>query len=693
VVTLGFRVWHVFLLALLSGCASMQQEINNSMLGWRMGFAALSGESVEMMSAIPETTSRAKAIAAGQPAPSWEVTFPDHAADLVHFLDDERVLVGSVEVGAYLGVPDFKDVYLFDLRDGKVLWKTTRPRLYRGQYAVLATQPHIILAGFGEEATHFLALDGNTGQERWRGTIKAAESYVLLPEANQIAVIGKTDGVKHVSALALDKGTPAWRRDLPPASQGGVPTRLVADGGDLFAIDAAATRIDPRDGTVIWHANPHQAAEHVPEFALHPSGLASWVGASMAWLDREKGEVVWRGEADGTLSIVAIGKESLYAISQPSAERDSKTPRDSLRAMEIRGGRTLWSQQLRGTVESNIAVAENLLVFTVDSGIVGIEAGGGTEAFQVDMPNTAFKTRSPSRQTPVGLPDIVEIRDGTALVARETAGGLAVRIADRKLLWEYAHHNLNYTHTKWADEIRKADLFLGNAPKEPAKPGAANSAIKNHQLQAHQARMQSWESMRQTAHQRAHKLKAAPDSVTRREAVRMNHSLALLATHGKLAETRYQIMAERSQAARNLADSIGSLAVTTRAAVQQTAMDAALSRILLEKSNTELLHASSFQGRYYLRPFRGTTPKSERGVALIDAASGQRHDLLHSPMIFHSLTSGLELPFAAVTPDGRKLLVLGVGLRPERWETVVNQTVKIPRPSLMAFELPLQNSR
>jgi hypothetical protein len=99
---------------------------------------------------------------------------PYENADLVQFIDDRRMLVGHVQVEAYLGVPFYKGLTLYEADSGKKLWEVEREHLPRGEYSVIAAEPLIVLLGRNDANLLLTALDRSTGARRWHGAYKAA---------------------------------------------------------------------------------------------------------------------------------------------------------------------------------------------------------------------------------------------------------------------------------------------------------------------------------------------------------------------------------------------------------------------------------------------------------------------------------------------------------------------------------------
>src|SRR3990170_4770268 len=68
------------------------------------GIAAMTGKGGTIARAdnFDDTVKVAAGLAPAQPKTAWETVFPEEAPDFMQFIDEHRLLIGAVEVGAYL---------------------------------------------------------------------------------------------------------------------------------------------------------------------------------------------------------------------------------------------------------------------------------------------------------------------------------------------------------------------------------------------------------------------------------------------------------------------------------------------------------------------------------------------------------------------------------------------------------------
>lgn len=675
----------------IAGCSSQFGQ------QFQDGLAAISGKggTIARSDQLEETARRAAALRPSQPAPAWETVFPKEAPDFIRFIDEERVLVGAVEVEAYLGVPSFKNVYLYDAREGKTLWQSERPDLVRGQYTVVTTQPLIVIAGSNASATTLLGIDAASGARRWRQDFKTTVAYAVPTDGDRIAVAAREGGALRVTAYALDSGAAVWSRDVPSLQGTGQP-RLVSDEQDVYVIGTQLKRVRGSDGAEAWSADPQELADQHAGVAIYPQGLLVWSAKSMALLDRGTGKARWRNAVrHGGIKVIGSYDGQLYRVVTPDIANivSSPTASDSVEALNLATGTVRWSRGVEGTIVSSLAVDADRVMFAVEDAVWALRARDGQVAYQQRLPAT-FVEGSPSEFDPPGQPDILEPHGGTLLLSRESAGLLALSLQDGRIAWVQNNNPFPYSQP-----LRFAMLTAGLAQIGVTRPAAGwapaySAAGPNAQLQAHQNRMENLDRMGREASERARVLGSQPGARLdpgRRDAIKAELGTARLAADMRLAETQNQIRSERTQANiqanLELANSLVGLSSAVEVGLKRAAEAGLISRLQLELASADGLHRAAFQSRYHVRPYREHVHQKARGVTLVDVENGRRTDLVFSPTVDAVIAYGLDLPHAAISPSGNRMVVVGVGLRPERYEAYVKGKIRMPRPSLMAYDL------
>src|SRR5690606_93429 len=199
----------------LSGCAGTMELFED-------GLAALRGEggTIARSDQLPPTAEHVRTLAPRRPATAWEAAVPHESADLLQFVDERRLLVGHVEVDAYLGRPSYKELILYDTETGARIWEAPREHIPRGEYPVVAAQPLIVLLGRNDAALRLSALDPATGERRWSAAYDAPIAQGVSEDGARFYVLTAGAAAPRLVALELASGRELWSGALPGNARG-----------------------------------------------------------------------------------------------------------------------------------------------------------------------------------------------------------------------------------------------------------------------------------------------------------------------------------------------------------------------------------------------------------------------------------------------------------------------------------------
>jgi len=626
------------------------------------------GGTIARTDALPETVKLAQQLAAGRPSAAWETVFPEEAADFIHFIDAQRVLIGTVEIGAYLGIPDFKKVVLYDSRNGAKLWEADRQKLARGRYSVLAVQPAVVLLGSNATSMVVTGLDPASGAHLWGATFGSPLAHVLATNLGRVFVLASDGARSRVVALDLKTGSKVWTRELPA----GVVTELrrpilQADDESVYVVGGKLLRL-AHDGAIHWSADVAELAGREGTAAPVPGGALVWSGTSIALLEKASGHARWRHTVTrGGIKLATFRDESVFQVVSGGGA-------DRIESIDPRSGNLQWTRELGGAVVSQLAVEQGMLLFSLGRDVVGLQARSGAPVFRNRLPLSFFAS-SPARYDPSGQPDLIATRNGRLFVSRESAGVIAYALPRGKELWRQDIYLSTPTAYPFSLPSRvqrmKMTLLLNNIQNASAAGGTPYlfAGVPNVNMQYSQWRYDNLESVRQSA-------LATGDS-----------QRADFAAGLQGAELRMQAFDQQMALSQQILASSVALSGAIRTALKEAALEGAMSKIGMEIDNTTRLHYAAFQGRYYVRPFLDPLKDKMQGVTLVDLDSGRRSDVVLSPFIEAVSQFGVEMPQVTLDPAGERLITVGVGLRPERYQPYVAWKVRLPRPSVLAYDI------
>jgi len=658
----------------LSGCAPMAD-----------GVAALTGHGGEIAraDAMPIVKSLALELAPQQPQPLWQQIFPQEAADFAVFVDADRLLVGAVESGGYLGVPDFKELLLYDTTVGKELWRTERPEIRNGSYSVLATSPVLVLEGKAEGFSILLAYDIKTGKKLWERQQPHAFKSFVAQDALLVASYGA--GEWSMEKLNPETGSPFWSRKVKTATADNTPREVFLSGKDVILISKEMHKLDVDSGTIAWAAR--LPWDNFKFLSIHrrPEGYLVAGAEGAALLDGAKGELLW-SEAGGKapIRLVSVSGDNLYLVRIRGALLAGSLPgvegQSEIEYINLKKGKSEWRYTLGSEVVSPLIIHDDTLFFATTDSLVGLLAKNGRKLFVRSL-DKDIVAGSPKNVRRMGQPDILHIRGDKLFLARERYGIQAFSLTDGKFLWAQPHYlsPLNNFYTadhQYAVLIASLEKY-GHLDKKNTVP-ATSGAIMEYRRSAILQSMQ----------------RSADNAIARADATRNTPGTSSLgrqlASTGKIAGIESNIIAARMeqsqramQASFDLLNASFNFNAALAEALKQKAEQGLFERLHMQSSGSVAAWQAAFQGHYYLWPFQ----ERGRGVTLVDLDKGKREDLIYAPMIAPVTDFGIDLPTFALSPDQKTLIAFGVPLDHSIHQEYVKWKWRMPRPAVLAYTL------
>jgi hypothetical protein len=156
------------------------------------------------------------------------------------------------------------------------------------------------------------------------------------------------------------------------------------------------------------------------------------------------------------------------------------------------------------------------------------------------------------------------------------------------------------------------------------------------------------------------------------------------AAERQLTATQVNVAMGRMQAGAELAQSMMNFASALAAQLRQVANEGLLSRVRLMMNSAFRAQQHVFQGDWYVRPFY----KRGRGVTIVSLATGKRRDIVVSPTNEPFLSYCVDLPVFTVSPDGGRLMAVGISLKADRYVMRSLPLTKMPSLSILSYDLP-----
>ncbi|WP_293749528.1 outer membrane protein assembly factor BamB [uncultured Paraglaciecola sp.] len=211
---------------------------------------------------------------------------------------------------------------------------------------------------FGTENGEVVALDTNTGEQKWITTVKGE---VLAAPAIEAGIVLINTGSGFIFALNADDGEEVWssESDVPPLSLRGVSSPAAVNGGAIIGTATGKLVVNILEtGQTAW--------EQVISAATGVTELERIVD-----IDSEP--------------LVAGG--NVYAISYDG----------TLAAVELRTGRVIWKREYKSYRHMSIS-GSTLFVVDINSNVFALDSRNGVELWS----QGALKQRLLTGVTPVG---------------------------------------------------------------------------------------------------------------------------------------------------------------------------------------------------------------------------------------------------------------------------------------------------
>jgi predicted RNase H-related nuclease YkuK (DUF458 family) len=149
------------------------------------------------------------------------------------------------------------------------------------------------------------------------------------------------------------------------------------------------------------------------------------------------------------------------------------------------------------------------------------------------------------------------------------------------------------------------------------------------------------------------------------------------------ANQRIDMAMGQMQAAGDLFSAVVGLQGVIKKAMEIVTIQGVISRKYLELQSYMTLAQSSFQGKYFIWPFKDEC----RGLTMVDLDSGKRFDLRFSPEILPIKIFGIDLAKFTLSPDRRSLVMVGIGMDSSKYKKQTKWKFSLPKPSVLSYDI------
>lgn len=616
------------------------------------------GGTSEERDTIKDIIPIAQNLAPYQPKPEWQTMITADAVDIMEFISQNRVLVGTVQLSSAISVPSFGYLSLYDVDTGKMLWQTPRPKLAVDTYMRILSQPVILVNGAGSKISHYIALDPETGKVAWEYEVPQSVISRFDQQHGLLILAGKSD----VIALRVQDGMTAWRYALSATGDKKAPVpKLELSGNSLYIAGDSITCLTTDSGAVAW-AVPNPLQNPVEFIGMTPKGIILGGQKQILSLAPDSGRILWsQTDLQWPVSNLQAPEEAAglgffitcQTMPVPSEQKNSNVFIFRLRGIDLASGQWLWPVEQQ--FDAGVPVyADGKVYISTGSGMlfVGLDARTGRKLSEEPLPKEFGGVTT--------LPDLVVRHNGNIIVSREMNGVAAFSVKTGKLVWAQPQSG-GGAETFWT-QVRTNDLAqTTSAMEEILKKNEKDSRYWGGKIAAisyaNQQYDKAWHTQYNSPSSSSSKGRYI-DPVTHNALTGINDSIADFF----------------------LAMSISSF---IEGGLKSAATNGLIKRKLIEIQHSQMTHLTSLRGNYWIRPFY----KSGNGFTIVNLNTGKRSDVVCSAPSYAMVVYGINTPYLAISPDGERLITNGIGLDSTAYVKYVKFKWGIAYPSLLSYKL------
>jgi outer membrane protein assembly factor BamB len=621
------RIAAVLVVGSVFGCVQMGKDFSE-------GIRAMSGKggTHEERDTIKESAPIARDLATYQPKAAWASRIQADATDLVELYAEDRILVGAVQVSAMLATPSIGPLMMFDAQSGRKLWETPRKDFPKASHALVAMRPLIVVQATAPKVLHLSVIDPDTGAERWQREFPQPAQAFVDPKQSRIVVATAKDALVEISAFQMADGAEGWKLSLPGAKGMASVGELLPMGDDAVLVSDRLQRISLATGRLAWE-EPHPAPGSAANTYAADEGIFVFNGNRL-WFFGESGGKKWGPVSLGSTIARVATTTSHQGIVFAVARQGTLPVFDTIHAISVSDGRETWQHPVRDRIESGFLGTSGKLFYTTSASVQALDLKSGKLASRTPLPLIWVFNE---------VPDLLLMRGERVIIARERMGVVALSSKDGKMLWSQMMNVFRGAYFWYG--VREQELF------KSANRSAAQQKIAKEDRLWWNSFIASWDGFNKTLD------------------VGSSRASYYAATGQSTSQW---------QATMGFVNALLGLSSAIDMGLKEAALDALVQRKRLEVTNSAILHARTFQGKYWIRPFG----KRGRGIMLVDLETGKRADVEIKAPHYGADVYGPRLASIAVDAKGERLFTVGVDLNPDQWERYVKYRWGMPYPSL-----------
>jgi hypothetical protein len=615
----------------------------------------------------PQMSLQAAKLSGKTPKPRWQTLAPLSEIEEILPGVEGTTLVGYLEMDTrYANSPSLVPFYgpyvLYDLKTGRELWRHARERNPGLAYNVLLTDPYLVYASKGDNATRIAVVDPGSGKLMWETSIDSVSVAVSINPSRRVVIVHSMRPASRISVLELTSGKRLWSTGLTSEE-----ALFEFDGDRMLVVSGDLAQYSLRDGRRLWQLKDPAAKSRPMNLVADDAGyLIARRNGSVSRVSTA-GKLAWRTSLPGVPELATLGNGLAIVAVRSDAKQDM-----SLQALSLRTGKRVWRQRISGGLSSALQPVGNRLVYTTAGAIEAVSTRNGKRLFSAPLTE-----REPGR-----LADHIGVFPGHIAVASESVVSGHAPDSGREL-WRVELNGTDYLTRAVARSQVKGSV---DTDPENALAGVVggyannlNAMYDSSDFYIKQARQNYTNVYNDTR-----RAILSGSSTEKADAYFQRSLAASNVRNTQMINRAYETTMLSVNTAFNALANAQAVEKNARVGAAAAEEDRAIKRLLLSSR----IHESGLQGDYYLRPFRS---RRGNGVVLVNMRLGTWAEIPSGPSetiledkIYMNILLGL-------VTDRASLVTIGTGLDTAKWQTDQRFQTGGLQKTMFAFTLEDRN--
>jgi len=371
-----------------------------------------------------------------QPKTNWEILVNYDAGDFINFIGNNNVLVGAVKSESKFGVPKYEDIFLYNIKNKKKIWSAPRPKISKGEYALLTTNPFIIIIAKNSKKTIFQAYDPKNGKVKWNLKLKSPCQFCLSAFSNKLYVMSLNETSNKnrlLKAVDINTGTVCFNKIISSNHFSDNYQDFLFDKEEgLFAGGIKLCKINKTTGKIQWSKPLSEFNCKQIQIIFTSLGILVYDSTTCKLTNIKNGNTFWENKLNNPNTIlISVLKSHIFRI----IHKTNSTSENVVEALNEKTGEILWKFPSTNQLSSPLTLEDNKLIFTTNKVLLAVKVNNGELIFKKFLPKNFISEKTETDKF-MQQPDTIYCKEEKIFLARNMVGVVAFNLENGKKLWK-----------------------------------------------------------------------------------------------------------------------------------------------------------------------------------------------------------------------------------------------------------------